>query len=537
MKINIRTSKYERVKNVKEQQRAPLAEALLEYVHKKQLSFHVPGHKDGSWYKRIADTETSNPAWKALLYKMSELLSIDTTEVAGTDHLHHPTGAIAEAQQLAASFFGAEETHFLVGGSTVGNIALILSCCKEPNNIVLVQRNVHQSVLHGLMLAGAKAVFISPEIDQTTGLATAVCYQALKQAIVAYPQAKAIFITNPNYYGMGVNVQPFVKLAHEHHIPLLVDEAHGPHYSLHPQFPESALKVGADGVVQSTHKMLAGMTMSAMLHLQGKYVDRLKVKKMLTILQSSSPSYPLMASLDISRRYIAIQGASIFAEGLKAVYEVKKAITKLPSFAIISEPNGRFTAAYESLDPFKVAIYCKQGQWNGHTLLQKLEQAHCVAEMADMKYVLLTFSLGTTLQAAQHLITALKQIDRQIQAERLSEPLPSVTMDTNRHIVNYKHPLYSQPVAFSIYGQEHIQSSKRVPIAEAIGQRSAETIVPYPPGIPLLYSGEVITESIVYELKQLIQRGINVYGAEDNSLCTLCVITTESSHRNEDVME
>lgn len=212
-------------------ERAPLAEAMALYRKRGASSFHVPGHKNGRAY------ETD----MYMVDMLREAMRIDVTEITGTDDLFHPEGAIREAQELAADCFGAEESFFLVGGSTAGNLALILTICREPGDLILVQRNVHKSVLNGLMLAGAKAVFLQPELDKRSGLAIAPSAATVAAALGAYPEAKGVFITMPNYYGMGSDLRPLAEACHERGVPLLVDEAHGAHYGQHPQLPMNAV--------------------------------------------------------------------------------------------------------------------------------------------------------------------------------------------------------------------------------------------------------------------------------------------------------
>ena len=518
--------------DVQEQLRAPLVEALLQYDRNRHASFHVPGHKDGHWYEQAGLSLSEQGEWSMLLQRMSQLLSIDVTEVEGTDDLHHPTGAIAEAQQLAAKLFGSEETHFLVGGSTVGNVALLMCCCVQPNDLVLVQRSVHKSVLHGLMMAGARAVFLTPQIDTASGLATAPTSEAVEQALQAYPEAKAVFVTNPNYYGMGIDLRQLAAITHSYNIPLLVDEAHGAHYGLHPAFPESALQAGADGVVQSTHKMLGGMTMSAMLHVQGVMLNRARLKKLLTMLQSSSPSYPLMASLDISRYYIARNGQEAFEEGLKAVQLVRAAMANLDAFEVIEIQSTHSQSAYCSLDPFKVTIRCREGLCSGYELLDQLALHGCIAEMADLRHTVLVFSLGSTLEDANRLIRALQAVavtlDNNTPYTKIQAGTYMEITDASSHpiVMADGHRLFSEPVSFSIYEQEHVRT-KQVLVQEAIGRKAAESVIPYPPGIPLLYPGEIITEDAAQQLIMLAHAGAKCHDAEDESLRTIRIVDTE----------
>ncbi|MEC0200985.1 aminotransferase class I/II-fold pyridoxal phosphate-dependent enzyme, partial [Paenibacillus taichungensis] len=368
---------------------APLYEALLAYRDSGQRSFHVPGHKNGQVYRRLleqADQQQLDGGAVAIhrnegeakgkqssgrsvpvgedcfrqaeeerygnkihgltnhdrngtdgseadvdvvpVSAFLEMMRLDVTEISGTDDLHHPEGVILEAQQLAADCFGAEESFFLVGGSTSGNLSLLLTVCNEPNSLVLVQRNVHKSIIHGLMLAGARAVFLEPWVDPTSGLAVMPSLETVQAAVQAHSEAKGVLVTLPNYYGMGTDLKPIAEVCHEAGMPLLVDEAHGAHYGQHPDLPASALSCGADGVVQSTHKMLSAFTMGAMLHVQGTRLNRSLLRQRLAMVQSSSPSYPVMASLDLARRLLHTQGANAFTAGLAAVDAFKRGLAE-----------------------------------------------------------------------------------------------------------------------------------------------------------------------------------------------------------------
>ncbi|MCK9905412.1 aminotransferase class I/II-fold pyridoxal phosphate-dependent enzyme, partial [Frankia sp. Cpl3] len=273
------------------QRKAPLFEALERHAEKKPHPFHIPGHKMGNSFDRAGKDVYRN------------ILPLDMTEISGLDDLHQPEDVIAEAQSLAAEAFWAEQTKFLIGGSTVGNMALIMTVCK-PGDKILVQRNCHKSVYNGAILARANPVFIVPAVDLATGVAAGFRREDVERALQAHPEAKAVFLTNPTYYGMGIDLAKMAAVIHRHDIPLLVDEAHGAHFGFHPALPGSAMQAGADAAVQSTHKMGTSLTMSSMLHIQGPRIDRDKLFRVLAMIQSSSPSYPLMASLDLARRYM-----------------------------------------------------------------------------------------------------------------------------------------------------------------------------------------------------------------------------------------
>ncbi|WP_413373865.1 aminotransferase class I/II-fold pyridoxal phosphate-dependent enzyme [Paenibacillus taichungensis] len=600
---------------------APLYEALLSYRDSGQRSFHVPGHKNGQVYRglleqadqqqsdgevgeihrnegeakgkqslgrTVTDGEESFRQAEEQGYGIEigglmvhggnstdgsaadvvpvsaflEMMRMDVTEISGTDDLHHPEGVILEAQQLAADCFGAEESFFLVGGSTSGNLSLLLTVCNEPNSLVLVQRNVHKSVIHGLMLAGARAVFLEPWVDSASGLAVMPSLETVQAAVQAYPEAKGVLVTLPNYYGMGADLKPIAEVCHEAGMPLLVDEAHGAHYGQHPELPVSALSCGADGVVQSTHKMLSAFTMGAMLHVQGPRLNRSLLRQRLAMVQSSSPSYPVMASLDLARRLLHVQGANAFTAGLAAVDAFKRGLAELPRFRLLqpaqlrqqeppagakpaaggkSEATGApvrpeavpaaelpSAAGYTAQDPFKAVIYDGTGVLSGYGLQQQLEACGCVPEMSDERYVVLLFSLGSTLRDAEHLLQALRQISlEQERSQSLGEQSQRFTKDSENYISTWNNfqegTPFSEPIPFTLQPIME-EDTTEVSVDKCVGLRSAEMVIPYPPGIPLMYAGERISASMVSRIKLLRDEGARFHGVSDTSLQSLKII-------------
>ncbi|WP_458120599.1 aminotransferase class I/II-fold pyridoxal phosphate-dependent enzyme [Paenibacillus sp. Z6-24] len=581
--------------------RAPLYEKLVRYASSGQRSFHVPGHKNGTVYQSADLLEAFGQDL------LGPMLRIDVTEIEGTDDLHHPEEVILEGQQLAAECFGAEETYWLVGGSTSGNLALLLTACTHPGDIVIVQRNVHKSIIHGLMMAGAKAVFLAPDMEPGSELAVVPSLQNVREALHNYPGAKAVMLTAPNYYGIGTDLAAIAAECHTHHVPLLVDEAHGAHYNHHPRFPTSALRAGADGVVQSTHKMLAAMTMGAMLHVQGPLINRSLLKQRLTMLQSSSPSYPIMASLDLSRYLLDMYGAELFTKGLQArdhfvegvagnsrfgVLEVDSAIYNKKSMNGEAAKNtdadrdGRNLSCWTQ-DPFKVVIYDRLHHLSGTQLQKLLEQYGCFAEMSDERYVVLVFSLGSRMEDAQQALHALQQIEvkHSISIEEKGikeesdikelktlkalfidgsagkvikelESLKHLKRGTGSHFLNeilandmiaeqatlnsdisvkqcntdqpdsdvqsQGIPLISEPIEFTMIpvSEEQIET---VILEQARGRESAEMIIPYPPGIPILYPGERIGRQVHEQLLLVRDNHMKVQGAADSSLQSIRV--------------
>lgn len=479
-----------------DQSKAPLYEALLNYEKEGKISFHVPGHKDGKDFDKEGQQ------------RFAPLLSIDGTEVNGLDDLHHPTGAIKEAQCLAAEAFGADWSFFLVGGSTAGNLATAFSIVK-PGDQILVQRNSHKSIFHGLMLAGAIPVYMSPELHEESGIPLGISPHVVKEGLTRFPEVKAVWITSPNYYGIGMDIREIAKITREKGIPLLVDEAHGAHFGQVPDLPPSALQCGADLVVQSTHKMLSSMTMSSMLHGKGRLISRERISLYLSILQSSSPSYPLMASLDLARRYLYKGGRKEIAQGIHLLQNKKDELQRRlkNSMIFILPGNSQFLQ-----DPFKWVVSTTKGQLTGYELLDYLESRGCVAEMADTRQVVLALSPGIRENEIDQFIKVVLKLDQELSS-----------------IDNKKQqewaPMPEQWVQPVLSLREALDSSRiQVPIKECAGRICGEMIIPYPPGVPFILPGEIIKKEQIQRLLFMKERGIVFQGVRDDSLSSLGIV-------------
>lgn len=478
------------------QKRAPLFEALVHHKNKRPHSFHVPGHKLGASFDKEANVYYQH------------LLPLDMTEISGLDDLHQPEGIIAEAQALAAEAYGAEETKFLVGGSTAGNIALILAVCK-PGDKILVQRNCHKSVYHGIYLAKAEPIYIVPTVDPQTGVAIGVRREDVERALQTHPDAKAVFLTNPTYYGMGIDLAKMATTVHRFDIPLLIDEAHGAHYGFHEALPMSAMQCGADAAVQSTHKMGTSMTMSSMLHIQGQRIDRARLARALAMIQSSSPSYPLMASLDAARRHMVLEGRQELDRLLPLVLELRERLQSIPWVHV---PSLRDEARlYATLDPLKLMLSSRTRQVSGFLLQQHMEERGIFIELADVGHALLVLSTGTSHADLESVW-------------KVIESLPVKCTDTAD---SARSPLlassYSKEQAMPLH-QAMDAHSRTVPLADAAGAVCAEMIIPYPPGIPLLVPGERIDVEAVQLLQQLRENEVRFHGVKDAQLQTVQVI-------------
>lgn len=565
----------------------PLFERLIAHAESEPASFHVPGHRYGNALRQHEAEEHRSDAESLARKWFAKVMQLDATELDATDDLHHPEASIKEAQELAAKWYGVEETYFLVGGSTAGNMALLLAVC-EPDDIIIVQRNVHKSVINGLKLAGAKAVFLMPDQEESTAIATVPSLRSLEEALALYPDAKAVLLSNPNYYGLGKHLDEYAELVHRYRIPLLVDEAHGAHYGFHPELPPSALRVGADGVVQSAHKTLHALTMGGWLHVQGSFIDRGRLREALAMLQSSSPSFPIMASLDISRAIAEEKGEALFEPALQSCRSFRHRLEN-ECFSLMTVSFAHRSESFQYADPLRILLKDKTGTMSGYRLQQELQQRGCWAEMADPHYVLLLFGLNTGQHDVKRLLDACKEIDATITAiaagqadsgessagytdagqitDRLASPDRTKQISNESHTAGTEHvnagqtsssqrqPLMSggdvsesrdenrnngycsvsctdkedsqstetyisSPVPFHRRGSVPVES---VPALYAVGRKAAEMVVPYPPGIPLVYAGEELTEATVSRLLLLAQQGAKFQGASDPRMNTIRV--------------
>ncbi|QED45862.1 aminotransferase class I/II-fold pyridoxal phosphate-dependent enzyme [Cytobacillus dafuensis] len=466
-----------------DQTRTPLFEALIRHIENKPVSFHVPGHKYGSLFPKEAK------------YFYNKLLKLDATELNGLDDLHSPEGAILEAEQLLSQLYGTKKSFFLVNGSTVGNLAMIMAAIREDDT-VLVQRNCHKSILNGINLVKANPVFLEPTYDEEWGVAGGVSVNTVKKAIKAFPYSKAIILTYPNYYGMINDLEEIIQFSHSKGIPVLIDEAHGAHFIGSAIFPQSAVSLKADIVVQSAHKTLPAMTMGSYLHFNSNLLSEKEIRSNLEILQSSSPSYPIMASLDIARSYLA-GFSNVDAEALLFnIYDFKKRLQKLKGIKVLSFQNGEG-------DPLKITLQ-STSSLSGYELQSRLESVGVFTEMADPYNVLLIFPL----------LKSDMEYSIEDMVDRFEAALQSVTI--HKQPKKAKAAFIKSSISKLVLNakQRADLTSVSVPMEEAIGKVCAQFVIPYPPGIPLLFPGEKISKEHIDNIRLLFETGARVQGAE-----------------------
>ncbi len=484
--------------------RAPLFEQLLIHYQSDPISLHVPGHKMGQGF---------NPLGQEIFHS---ILKIDMTEINGLDDLHQPEGIIQEAEQRAAKLFQADYTFFLVNGSTVGNLAMVLSVC-NPGDKIIVQRNVHKSVIHAMILARVKPIYVIPEMILELGIPGSVSFHHIKEALNKHPDAKAVFLMNPNYYGIGIDITDMVGYIHQYNIPVLIDEAHGAHFGFHSAFPLSSLQMGADMVVQSTHKTLSAMTMGSMLHVKDRLIDVERVRLFLSMLQSSSPSYPIMASLDLARHWIEKEKEALWEKALDLVEWLHD---ETEGFSIL-QLNHSLNERYY-IDPLKITIHSLYSQITGFYIQKQLEAEGLYTELSDLTNTLAVITMGTKKEDIIRLIKGLRNMEKN--AKQLLQ-LKSITKKKTikEDQIDYEYLFKGKESIISLEGILY-KKKKTVSIKDAINHVSAEMVIPYPPGVPIIQLGERITKDAVEYIVELKRNGARFQGVTDTNLETIKIV-------------
>lgn len=480
------------------QNETPLFDALMEYVNRETIPFHVPGHKKGigidEEFKKFMGL---NP------------FKIDVTVFKLVDSLHHPTGPIKKAQELAADAYGSDAAFFSIHGTSGAIQAMIMSVVNEGDTII-IPRNVHKSVTAGIILSGAKPVYMQPELDKKLGIAHVVTPDTVRNTLKEHPEAKAVLIINPTYYGVATDIKSIADIVHSHNIPLIVDEAHGPHLGFNQNLPISAMKAGADICAQSTHKIIGALTQCSLLQVKSKYIDINRVHQILSLLQTTSPSYILMASLDCARRQIALNGTELLDKAIELSNYVRKEINKIPGFYCFGDEILNTPGVF-ALDPTKITITCRDLGITGYDLDMILSNKyHIQMELSDLYSVLAVGSFGDTKDAMDKLLNALKEISDEFLGKSDSKP----------DFLDIPNIPELKLIPRAAFNSDKIS----LPLKESINHISSEFLMAYPPGIPVLCPGEIITKEIIDYVEDLKRVGLYVQGTEDPSVENIKVV-------------
>ncbi len=488
------------------QTKTPLLTQLQLSARSSTAPFHTPGHHKGTATPDILKS------WLG-----PEIFRADLPELPELDNLFAPEGPIAQAQDLAAAAWNADRTYFLTNGSTAGILAAILTVC-NPGDAILVPRNVHRSVISGMILSGANPVFVIPTYDDDLDIVHGIDIHILENTLNSNPNIKSILIVSPTYYGVCSDIQAIAKLAHDRNLPLIVDEAHGAHFGFHPDLPKSALHYGADLVIQSTHKTLSAFTQASMLHQQGDRINLDRLSQSLALIQSSSPNYLLLASLDAARMQMATQGEMLLGAALKRVESVRSHLTQIPGLRLLN---------HDAIDPLRLTINVANLGIDGFTADEILHTDYGVTcELPSAQNLTFIFTHGTTDEDCDRLIESFKHL-----ATRPPTPNSGGAEPTQRQ--DLKVPLFKGDLGGSSIPTQPTRSvrdaffapTQTLPTEQAIGQLCADLLCPYPPGIPLLLPGEPITADILSKLNHILQSGGTITGLSDPTFQTLRVLT------------
>lgn len=483
-----------------EQPRAPYLEAVLAYASRGSTRFHVPGHKGGAG---------ADPGLCAAIGHSA--LSADIpADIEGIDLGPSPT-PYERAEALAAQAHGAGRSWFLTNGATQGNHALTLTLAPLGASVV-VQRNSHASVVDGLVLSGGRPTYVAPEYEDELGMAHGVTPEALERALAAAPDARAAFIVSPTYYGMAADVAGCADVAHAAGVPLVVDQAWGPHFGFHPALPASALALGADAVLTSTHKIVGSLTQSAMLHVADTgRIDPDAVARCVRLVRSTSPSALLMASLDAARRQLAIHGEALLQRTIAASMAVRRQIEQIDGVAVVG-PEMVGHPGVAAWDPLRVVIDVRGTGCTGYEVAAALRNAYDIhVELATHATLVLVLGVDEPVEALERFAHDFAQTVRRIERPGETAPLVRASGSLDNEVVVPPREAFLGP-------------AEVVPVDEADGRVSAEAIAGYPPGIPALLPGERITTEVIAYLRELRDAGARLHGASDPSFRTICVL-------------
>lgn len=477
-----------------DQSRAPIYEALQTFRHMRVVPFDVPGHKHGR----------GNPELTAFLGE--QCVSIDVNSMKPLDNLCHPISVIKEAEVLAADAFGAAHAFLMVGGTTSSVQSMVLSACKRGDKIIL-PRNVHRSVINALVLCGAIPVYVNPEVDLRLGISLGMRRQQVAKSIAENPDAVAVLVNNPTYYGICSDIKEIVKMAHDAGMLCLADEAHGTHFYFGDNMPVSAMEAGADMAAVSMHKSGGSLTQSSLL-LIGPDVNSGHVRQIINLTQTTSGSYLLMSSLDISRRNLALRGKEVFLSVIRMADYAREEINALGGYYAFGKELINGNSVFD-FDPTKLSVHTRDIGLAGIEVYDILRDEYDIQiEFGDIGNILAYLSIGDRPQELERLVSALAEIRRRYQ--RSTSGLLSQE--------------YIDPEVVTSPQEAFYAAKKSIPIKESAGYVCSEFVMCYPPGIPILAPGEKITADILDYIEYAKIKGCSMTGPEDPDIQNINVL-------------
>ncbi|MBO5346673.1 MAG: aminotransferase class I/II-fold pyridoxal phosphate-dependent enzyme [Lachnospiraceae bacterium] len=468
-------------------EKTSLYNKLIEYGQSDYYPYHMPGHK------RSSNVDESL-AWSQ--DPLAYMRSIDITEIDGFDNLHHAEGILKQAQERAATAYGAKRSYYLVGGSTVG-ILTAISALIPSGGRILIARNCHKSVYHAIFLRGLKVSYIQPEYEAQFGIPLPVTADVVEQALEKEPDIQAVLITSPTYEGLVADVEGIAEAAHKHGVPLIVDEAHGAHFGFADMLPQSSVRY-ADVVIHSTHKTTLALTQTALLHVCNDRVDCDEIQRYLDIYMTSSPSYVLMASIEEAVREMTEHGQSLYESYVREAVTFCQGVAKLQYFQVLQVPDM-------IQDPCKLVIGSSIADFSGQQLYDLLLQKyHLQMELCQGRYVLAIMTPYDKPEGFERLLSALKELDENMAQGRLGGI--SVAYFAG-------HPAKQLPKQ-QMLPTEAWRKGSACLLAECEGRICSEFVYQYPPGVPIMVPGEVWSRSMIEHVEKLYEMGYEILGTK-----------------------
>lgn len=465
----------------------PLIDGIMKYISEKNSLFCMPGHKQG---KGFLCTDEGKKFY-------DNIFKFDLTEVDGLDNLHHAEGIIKEAEERLSKFYGTKKSYFLVNGSTSGNLAMIFACFDEGDKVI-VERNCHRSIFNGIIMRKLKPIYIKNDFNYEINAPLAIDEEYFLKLLGENSDAKGVIITYPNYYGVCCNLEFIAKEAKKRGMKVIVDSAHGAHFGVCDELPKSAVKLGCDVVVMSAHKTLPSLTQTAYLHLCSDNIDMDKLNFYVSSFLTTSPSYVFMASMDYARFYLEEKGKSKYGKLIRICSKYAEKINKIKGMHILNEED--LNSKNQSIDKTRFVINVDKG-YSGFKLYNYLKKNFIQPEMCDSQNVILIFSPFNDKEEFQKLYEVLRKCNM----EKL--------MDNSLDLKDISIP------KMKISPWEAVSSEKEmISIQEAEGKICAESIVPYPPGVPILMPGEIISKVSVDEIKYYLKNDALVMGIKKDKI-------------------
>ncbi len=476
------------------QSKAPVLEAMKEHLLNRVVPFDVPGHKGGRGNTELTD------------FLGKSCLKADVNSMKPLDNLCHPVSVIREAQELAAEAFGAEHAFFIVNGTTGSVQTMIMTACKAGEKIIM-PRNVHRSAINALVVNGAVPVYVNPGTNKELGIPLGMSVENVKQAIEANPDAKAVLINNPTYYGVCSDLKAIVELAHEHNMLALVDEAHGTHFYFGEDMPISAMAAGADMAAVSMHKTGGSLTQSSIL-LCGPHINGDYVRQVINLTQTTSGSYLLISSLDIARKNLALNGREIFKKTVQFAEYARNEINKLGGYYAFGKELCDNDAFYD-FDKTKLSVHTRDIGLAGIEVYDILRDDYGIQiEFGDIGNILAIISAG----------------DRALEIERLISSLSEIKRLYSRDKSGMFDHEYINPEVITAPQKAFYSKKRSVPINESSGMVCGEFVMCYPPGIPILAPGEKITDEIINYINYAKEKGCFMTGTQDMNIENINIV-------------